>query len=118
MNLAALRGSRTSLIRCAGVELEGELLIAGPSERVLGASGGGGLETSCLALGLAGAAIDFLRRESIVRRELTSIVERFTAVQTRARNRLHELATSASDPDGTMALHIESHAPGTASDAG
>ena len=58
LDLMALRGSRTALVRCNGVEIGPEWLLAGPAERVLGPGGGGGLETSCLAARpAAGAAI-------------------------------------------------------------
>ena len=58
--LAALAGSRTALVRCADVAIARDDLLAGPAERILGAGGGGGLETSSLALGMATAAADFL----------------------------------------------------------
>ncbi len=106
MNLASLRGSRTSLVRCANVEVGMELLIAGPSEHVLGTAGGGGLETSCLALGLAGAAIEYLRAESANRPNLSPFVDQFEIARVAARNRLHELATISPDPEGTLALRV------------
>src|SRR5262249_23738875 len=64
MDLSALRGSRTTQVRCRGVRAGAAEVLAGPAERVLGAGGkgAGGLETSCLALGLAGAAVDHLHR--------------------------------------------------------
>jgi butyryl-CoA dehydrogenase len=67
--LMALTGSLTSQVHCAGVELEKDLLLTGPAEKILstGRGGVGGLETSCLALGLAGGATDHLHREAAVR---------------------------------------------------
>ena len=63
LDLAALRGSLTAQVECHGTEVLAEDVMAGPVERVLGAGrGAGGLETSCLALGLAGAAVDYLGR--------------------------------------------------------
>ena len=59
LELMALQGSITAEIRCEQVRLPRNWLLAGPVERVMqtGKGGTGGLETSCLALGLAGAAI-------------------------------------------------------------
>ena len=69
LDLSALRGSLTAAVECRGVEVGPEAVMAGPVERVLGTGrGAGGLETSCLALGLAGAAVDFLRGERTTRR--------------------------------------------------
>jgi butyryl-CoA dehydrogenase len=107
MNLAALRGSRTSSVRCASVELGNDWLIAGPAERVLGTAGGGGLETSALALGLAGAAIDLLTSECLARPELAPIVSRFAAVRAMARQRLVELVTATPDANATLAIRTE-----------
>src|SRR5437016_5079165 len=55
MDLTALAGSRTASVHCDGVRVERHWLLAGPAERVLSTARGGtgGLETSCLALGLA-----------------------------------------------------------------
>ncbi len=107
LDLMALRGSRTALVRCEGVEIGPEWLLAGPTERVLGPGGGGGLETSCLALGLAGAAIDFLHSEGTKRSELTNLAGRFERARLRARSRLHELAVGTADAAQTMALRVE-----------
>src|SRR5262249_17591884 len=63
LDLMALEGSLTAEIECHEVLLRREWLLAGPVERVMavgGKGGTGGLETSCLALGLAGSAIHYL----------------------------------------------------------
>ncbi|MFL5342478.1 MAG: acyl-CoA dehydrogenase family protein [Gemmataceae bacterium] len=104
--LAALAGSRTALVRCAGVEVARDLLLAGPAERVLRPGGGGGLETSGLAIGLAGAAADFLRRESATRPDLAAAADRFLATRDAARRRLHAL-NDTPDPQQTLALRAE-----------
>ena len=104
--LAALAGSRTALVHCAGVALAPEDLLAGPAEQVLGSVGGGGLETSALALGLARAAAEFLREESQKRPGLVDAAGRFQAAIGAARTRLH-LQASAADPDATLAVRIE-----------
>ena len=57
MPLSSLMGSRTTSIRMDGVRVGPDELLGGPTEKVLGSVGGGGLDTSCLALGLA-AALD------------------------------------------------------------
>src|SRR5437763_590672 len=66
LELMALRGSITAEVRCWQVRLGRDWLLAGPAERVLqtGRGGAGGLETSCLALGLCRAAFDYLRHEA------------------------------------------------------
>jgi alkylation response protein AidB-like acyl-CoA dehydrogenase len=78
MELAALAGSLTAQIRCQAVAIDRRWVFAGPAERVLasGKGGPGGLETSCLALGLAGAAIDLLDAEAAARQELQIISDR------------------------------------------
>ena len=64
--LMALQGSLTATVTCREVFVEPRYVLAGPAERVMeaGRSGTGGLETSCLALGLARAALDHLAREA------------------------------------------------------
>lgn len=106
LELAALFGSRTSAIRCDAVEVEADLVIAGPAEHVLGRAGGGGLDTSALALGLAGAAIDFLRGEADRRPDLRDVADRFEAARGAARGRLHALAGSPV-PDAVLAARVE-----------
>jgi alkylation response protein AidB-like acyl-CoA dehydrogenase len=69
LDLAALRGSLTAEVRCTEVTLDRHWLLAGPAERVMAAGrGAGSLETSALALGLAGAAVRYLADEA-ARRE-------------------------------------------------
>ncbi len=103
MELAALAGSRTAWVRCDGVTLGRDLLLAGPADRVLGRIGGGGLETSALALGLADAAGDWLQTEAARRPDLAPVAERFAAARRQARGRLLELAESQ-DPDRALPL--------------
>lgn len=102
--LAALVGSRTSLIRCRKVHVEPELIMAGPMENVLGKQGGGGLDTSCLAIGLAAAANRFIRSEAGSRPELSSIADRYAESIDANRRRLHELAIMTADPNQTLSL--------------
>ena len=107
MELAALHGSRTSAVRCDGVEVEADLVLAGPADHVLGKVGGGGLETSALALGLAGAAVDYLRGEAAVRPDLRTAADRFEAARVVARRRLHELAAVPAGADAVLAGRVE-----------
>jgi alkylation response protein AidB-like acyl-CoA dehydrogenase len=106
--LMALAGSRTSQVRCSGVELEQELLLAGPAEKVLsvGRGGVGGLETSDLALGLAGAATEHLRRESEVRTDLEEIANRFEKARRAARERLHRHAVGEPGQDELINIRV------------
>lgn len=104
LTLAALVGSRTSLVKCDGVEISPDEILAGPADSVLGHVGGGGLETSCLAIGLASAAIRFIQDEARSRADLQDAALRLDAAWHLARTRLHTLATAAPDPDGTLAL--------------
>lgn len=67
LELVGLSGSCTGEVRCAGVTIERELLLAGPEPNVMQGKTGantGGLITSALAIGLAKAAIDFLAGEA------------------------------------------------------
>ncbi len=107
MVLAALRGSRTSLVRCLGVVVEREQILAGPEEQVLGKGGGGGLETSCLALGLAGAAIDHLQDEAKHRPEIQPIAERLEKVRIEARRELHTLGETRPKIEEVLALRVQ-----------
>ncbi len=94
LELMALEGSMTAEIRCHNVRLSRKWLLAGPAERVMQTvkGGTGGLETSCLALGLAGAAIAHLRHEAELRPELQKDVERLEKTKQRLRQEMHQLA--------------------------
>ena len=91
--LLALAGSRTAQIHCAGVRIPADLVLAGPGEKLLaqGKGGVGGLETSCLALGLARAAVAFVQEEANQRPPLRETALRFTAVQARLAQRCTSL---------------------------
>jgi butyryl-CoA dehydrogenase len=108
MTLAALSGSRTTSVHCDHVELEPELLLAGPAAELLGTVGGGGLETSCLALGLTGAAVRYLREEAARRPELTPFAERFEEALAAARRRMMELAGTSAETDAVFAFRAAS----------
>lgn len=111
LNLMALAGSLTTEVRCREVVLDRQWLLAGPIERVLttGRSDVGGLETSCLALGLTQAAIDYLRVEAAHREELKSMVDALQQTWSKTRSQLHDLLFSAASTDALMALRAEAN---------
>ena len=82
--------------------------MAGPSPRVLGAAAGG-LETSCLALGLAGAAVDHLHHEAAVRSDLRPIADRFESARQGLRRRLYALADETVSPADASDLRIQAN---------
>ncbi len=106
MPLAALIGSRTSSVRCTNVVVEKEFVLAGPEVQILGKTGGGGLETSCLALGLAGAAIDEMGREAQTRSDLLPLTNSFTGARMEARQQLRHLATVSPAPDHVLNFRV------------
>lgn len=75
-SLVALSASATDRVDFHDVEIPAEFVLAGPVHEVMqrGTGGGtGGLQTSTLAIGLAGAAVEFLRSESSQREDLQPI---------------------------------------------
>ena len=99
MDLSALAGSRTAEVSCSRVKVARHWLIAGPMANVLKSgsrSGTGGLETSCLALGLAGAAIDRLHVEAANRPELGDLAAKLETARVRLRDEMHRLAHGGS----------------------
>jgi len=78
ISLVGLSGSQTGAVRFENVTVPARYLLAGPVTEVLktGSMGAtGGSQTSGLAIGLAGAAIEFLRVESQQRPELVEKYE-------------------------------------------
>ncbi|HBI46635.1 MAG TPA: acyl-CoA dehydrogenase [Planctomycetales bacterium] len=108
MDLCALRGSQTTQIHCRGVRIEREDVLAGPAPRVLGAAAGG-LDTSCLALGLAGAAIDHLHGEASVRPDLRPVAERFESARQSYRRQMYSLADGQVEPADATDLRIRAN---------
>jgi alkylation response protein AidB-like acyl-CoA dehydrogenase len=106
LDLLAMRGSLTAEVHCRGVRLGREWLLAGPAEQVLqtGRGGAGGLETSCLALGLAHAAIAYLRQEAGARPNLLPIADRLDGRMQRSWNELERLAGGGSPPAAATTL--------------
>jgi butyryl-CoA dehydrogenase len=111
LDLMALRGSLTAEVRCDGVELGRRWVLAGPAERVLAGRGGaGGLETSCLALGLTAAAVAYLFGEAEARPELRPNAERLDAVRSGLRRQMHQLAQGGGAPEQATALRARANA--------
>jgi butyryl-CoA dehydrogenase len=108
--LMALQGSLTAEVRCQAVELERRWLLAGPTARVMsGGRGAGGLETSCLALGLTRAAIDYLEAEASRRPELLPTAERLEQGRARLWQELRGLAEAGGTPEQTAALRARAN---------
>lgn len=66
-DLVALSGSKTGQVSFDQVMIPHEFVLAGPKENVLKQGkrqSTGGLQTSALAIGLASAAVDFVKREA------------------------------------------------------
>jgi hypothetical protein len=85
------------------VALDRRWLLAGPAEKVLmtGKGGAGGLETSCLALGLAGAAIDYLIQEARQRADLAATADRLERTRQGVRTDMHALVGGATPETAT-----------------
>ena len=111
LELMALAGSNTAEVRCEKVRLERKWLLAGPVERVLAQGrGAGGLETSCLALGLAAAAIDYLSQESAARAGLKSIAQRLQQAADVLRQDIHKAAGGGASPEQAITLRARANA--------
>jgi len=106
MPLSALAGSRTAMMKCNGVSVEHELLLIQPKDRVLGPVGGGGLETTNLALGLAVAALDLIQQEATVRPDLAAVVDQLESATVDLRARVHALAVTP-DSDAIHAARVD-----------
>lgn len=111
LDLMALEGSLTAEVRCNDVVLENRWLLAGPAERVMaaGKGGTGGLETSCLALGLAGAAITYLSNEAQARSELRVSAERLEQARHSVRQEMHRLSEEGGTAETTAALRARAN---------
>lgn len=76
--LVALTASSTDRVDFKRVTISSEMVIAGPIEQVMTkgtGAGTGGVQTSILAIGLSGAAVQFLRREAESRPDLISVAD-------------------------------------------
>ncbi|MFO0969131.1 MAG: acyl-CoA dehydrogenase family protein [Gemmataceae bacterium] len=106
LDLMALEGSLTAEVRCREVKVERRWLLAGPSERVMqkGKGGAGGLETSCLALGLAAAALRHVEDEAAARPQLEETAVILRAQRAALRQEMFHLAESGAAAEKAVAL--------------
>ena len=77
MRLLALTGSSTAAVRLKGVRISDEQVLVGPGWDLMGVSRNGGtagVHTSCLAMGLALAALRSLEHDAAARPELQAVV--------------------------------------------
>jgi alkylation response protein AidB-like acyl-CoA dehydrogenase len=111
LDLLALHGSMTAEVYCHNVRLQRRWLLAGPVEKVMqGDRGGsGGLQTSCLALGLAGAAINFLQDECKARPGLLAGTERLENSRQRLRQVMYRLVQQGPTPDAMNELRAQAN---------
>jgi alkylation response protein AidB-like acyl-CoA dehydrogenase len=108
MPLCALAGSLTAEVRCDGVMVDAAWRLAGPVENVLASRRGGvgGVETSCLALGLAGAAVRRLAREADARPEFRPLAEALERERQQAREEMFRLASGTALPEAVVSLRV------------
>jgi butyryl-CoA dehydrogenase len=111
LDLMALQGSVTAEIQLQDVHVARRWLLAGPADKVLTTrrGGAGGLETSCLALGLAGAAVEYLEREAANRSELRESATNLELDRSALRRDLHTLALRGGDVDTIAALRTRAN---------
>jgi alkylation response protein AidB-like acyl-CoA dehydrogenase len=109
--LIALSGSQTGEIRCERVFVSDRWLLAGPVENVMQhalRAKTGGLQTSTLAIGLAGEALDYLEQESAVRPDLEAPAAALRAEWRALRGDLLALA-AGSEPCSSDALRTRAN---------
>jgi alkylation response protein AidB-like acyl-CoA dehydrogenase len=111
LDLMALKGSLTAEVHCDNVAVDRKWLLVGPTERALtpGKTGTGGLETSCLALGLTRAAIEYLYQEAAARPELGSGMERLQHARDALWDDMGRLAEGG-NPTAAMSLRARANA--------
>ncbi len=100
--LVGLSASCTGELRCHGVLIPREALLAGPAENVMRSgvgAGTGGLQTSTLAIGLSAAAVAFLEGEAQKRAELSTAATELRREQRQLQTDL--LATAAGNESCT-----------------
>jgi butyryl-CoA dehydrogenase len=98
--LVGLSASRTGPVHCDGVLVPRKWLLAGPVHEVMKQGQGaktGGLQTSALAIGLAGAAIDFVREQAEQRTDLTEPADALAADRAELFSAMLNLASGAPD---------------------
>lgn len=108
LELMALQGSMTAEVRCREVRVGRRWLLAAPRQAALQAprGGTGGLETSCLGLGLTAAAVGFLRTEAGRRPDLADDVERLDQQRRELRGELFQMAVGETNPRVAQSLRM------------
>jgi alkylation response protein AidB-like acyl-CoA dehydrogenase len=112
LELAALVGSLTAEVRCDHVHVDRRWLLAGPAANVMtlgGRASTGGLETSCLALGVTGAAVAYLGDEAVRRADLRETASRLADEWQRLREQMHTLARDGSTPASAADLRANAN---------
>jgi alkylation response protein AidB-like acyl-CoA dehydrogenase len=108
--LVGLSASRTGPVYCDGVVVSRDWLLAGPVMEVMKQGVGaktGGLQTSALAIGLASAAIEYLRDQAGSRAELNDPVESLDHEREQLLAGMLELAGEAPERQGRRSLQRE-----------
>jgi alkylation response protein AidB-like acyl-CoA dehydrogenase len=106
--LMALHGSRTTRMLLDQVELSCKSLILGPVLEIpnIGRAAGG-LETSCLALGLSRAAVEYMEQEASKRTELSSAANRLRTRLNELRNTMSSIARGELGAPAAAALRAD-----------
>ncbi len=110
--LTALSASQTGAVRFENVTVDRDAIVAGPDDNVLrigSAASTGGLQTSTLALGLARAAIEYVRTEAEQRGDLQPAADQLDAEWRQARDVLLTLADGDCDGEATGRLRAQSN---------
>jgi alkylation response protein AidB-like acyl-CoA dehydrogenase len=111
LQLMALEGSLTAEVLCQGVRVDRHWVLAGPAERVMAAGrGAGSLETSCLALGLAAAAVRYLQEQAAGRPEWRAVAVAVDRSLQGLQGQMYELARGGADGDAAARLRGQANA--------
>jgi alkylation response protein AidB-like acyl-CoA dehydrogenase len=111
LDLMALEGSLTAEVRCKEVRVDRRWVLAGPAERVMaGGRGAGSLETSCLALGLAGAAVRYLQQEASRRPEWQKVGAASARSQLKLESQMRDLAVAGAGAEAAARLRGQANA--------
>ena len=103
--LTALSASHTGQVFLDDVEIPADRLVRGPCEKVLTVAGdgpAGGLNTSALALGVAGAAIEHLTEQAASRDDLRPPARALRSEHEQALAALHSLAAGGAGDAGAL----------------
>jgi alkylation response protein AidB-like acyl-CoA dehydrogenase len=111
LELMALEGSLTAEVLCKRVRVDRHWVLAGPTERVMaGGRGAGSLETSCLALGLAGAAVRYLQEEGTRRSEWRAVAKASLQSLESLQGQMREMAKGGADALEAARLRAQANA--------